>query len=98
MTTTSPPPTTPAASTPARRTPTARELLKSKQYLAMLIVAGVIGAPIAAFAYFFLKLVAVIQKFLYTSLVSDLGFHHEPLWWPLPLLVICGLIVALTIR
>ena len=27
-----------------------------------------------------------------------LGFHGEPLWWPVPLLMVAGLLVGLTIR
>ena len=64
----------------------------------LVVLAGILGAPVAAFAYFFLKLVGLAQHFFYKGLVGDLGFSHEPLWWPLPLLVICGLLVALTIQ
>jgi H+/Cl- antiporter ClcA len=64
----------------------------------LLVFAAIIGAPIAVLAYFFLKLVAELQKYLYQTFPGELGFSHEPLWWPLPLLIIAGLIVALTIR
>ena len=33
-----------------------------------------------------------------TSLPHGLGFHTEPLWWPIPPLMLSGLLVALTIR
>ena len=62
------------------------------------MLAAIIGAPIAVFAYFFLKLVAELQEYLYQTLPGELGFSHEPLWWPLPLLMFAGLIVALAIR
>jgi len=64
----------------------------------LLVLAAILGVPVAAIAYFFLKLAALGQHFFYKSLISDLGFSHEPLWWPLPLLIIGGLGVALTIR
>jgi H+/Cl- antiporter ClcA len=64
----------------------------------LLVLAAIIGAPVAVFAYFFLKLVADLQKYLYETLPGELGFGHEPLWWPLPLLMFAGLIVALAIR
>ena len=64
----------------------------------LLVLAAIIGAPVAVLAYFFLKLVAELQKYLYQTLPGELGFGHEPLWWPLPLLMLAGLIVALTIR
>jgi H+/Cl- antiporter ClcA len=64
----------------------------------LLVLAAIVGAPVAVVAYFFLKLIAELQKYLYQKLPGELGFGHEPLWWPLPLLVLAGLIVALTIR
>jgi H+/Cl- antiporter ClcA len=85
------PPAAPAAPSPL-------ELLRSKSYAVLLILAAIIGAPVAVLAYFFLKLVAELQKYLYQTLPGELGFSHEPLWWPLPLLALAGLIVALTIR
>jgi H+/Cl- antiporter ClcA len=90
----------PPASTPDRRAtpPSPLELLRSRSYAALLVFAAVIGAPIAVLAYFFLKLVEELQKYLYQTLPGELGFGHEPLWWPLPLLILAGLIVALTIR
>jgi H+/Cl- antiporter ClcA len=74
------------------------ELLKSKSYVALLVFGAIIGVPVATIAYFFLKLVAELQHYFFTSLPGDLGFSHEPLWWPLPLLALGGLLVALTIR
>lgn len=92
----------PAASTPDSQTapaaPTPLELLRSRSYAALLVLAAIIGAPVAVVAYFFLKLVADLQKYLYETLPGDIGFGHEPLWWPLPVLLAGGLIVALTIR
>src|SRR5215472_4459792 len=35
---------------------------------------------------------------VFTSLPSGLGFHGEPLWWPLLPLTLAGLPVGLTIR
>ena len=64
----------------------------------LLIFAAIIGAPVAVVAFFFLKLIAELQKYLYQTLPGELGFSHEPLWWPLPLLMLAGLIVALTIH
>jgi H+/Cl- antiporter ClcA len=73
-------------------------LLRSRSYLQLLVVAAVIGAPISAVAYFFLALVGKLQKWIFTDLPSGLGFHGEPLWWPIPPLVLAGVLVALTIR
>ena len=65
--------------------------------MAVLIVGAVLGIPVATVAYLFLKLVAEAQKYLFTTLPNDLGFHGEPVWWPVPLLGFSGLLVALTI-
>ncbi len=75
-------------------------LLRSRGYLVLLVLAAVIGAPVAAVAYWFLYLVVDLQKWLYNPsyLIKWLGFHGEPIWWPLPLLVLAGVLVGLTIR
>ncbi len=73
-------------------------LLRSRSYVALLVLAAIIGAPISAVAYGFLALVTKMQTWIFTDLPSGLGFHGEPLWWPIPPLVLAGLLVALTIR
>jgi H+/Cl- antiporter ClcA len=75
-----------------------QELLRSRAYVTLLVLAAVIGAPISAVAWGFLALVSKLQGWLYTSLPKALGFHGEPLWWPVPLLIVAGLLVGLTIR
>ena len=75
-----------------------RAVLHSPGYVKLLVLAATIGAPIAAAAYGFLWLVSELQDWLYTDLPRHLGFDEEPLWWPLPLLALAGLLVALTIR
>ena len=91
-------PAGPSTSTPAAAAPNPAELLRSKQYVVLLVLAAILGAVVAVVALFYLKLVDLLQDFFYGDLVGDLGFEHEPLWWPLPLLVIAGLLVALTIQ
>jgi H+/Cl- antiporter ClcA len=73
-------------------------VLRTPGYLRLLVLAAIIGAPIAAAAYGFLWLVDEAQDWLYTDLPNDLGFDGEPTWWPLPLLALAGLLVGLTIR
>ena len=51
-----------------------------------------------AVAYFFLKGVAEAQQYVFTTLPGDLGFDAAPVWWPLPVLALGGLVVGLTIR
>ena len=73
-------------------------LLRSRSYIALLVIAAIIGAPVSAAAYFFLALVSKMQGWIFTDLPKGLGFHGEPLWWPIPPLLLAGVLVALTIR
>ncbi len=75
-----------------------RAVLRSPDYTKLLVLAAIIGAPIAAAAWGFLWLVNEAQEWLYTDLPSGLGFDDQPTWWPLPLLALAGVLVALTIR
>jgi H+/Cl- antiporter ClcA len=82
---------------PAAATPDPIDLLRSKQYLVLLVFGALVGIPVAAIAYGFLKLVNVAQDWIYSTLPGDLGFDTPPAWWPLPVLVLAGLIVGATI-
>jgi H+/Cl- antiporter ClcA len=72
--------------------------MRSPGYLRLLVLAAVVGAPIAATAYGFLWLVDELQEWFFTDLPRDLGFDSPPAWWPLPLLALAGLLVGLTIQ
>src|SRR5215831_37150 len=73
-------------------------MLRSRAYLGLLLVAAVLGVPISAAAYGFLALVSYLQEELFTHLPHGLGFATAPAWWPLPMLVIGGVLTALAIR
>jgi H+/Cl- antiporter ClcA len=73
-------------------------LLRSRSYVALLVLAVVIGVPISAVSYFFLALVVKLQGWVFTDLPKGVGFHSEPLWWPLLPLLLSGVLVGLTIR
>ncbi|WP_218577541.1 chloride channel protein [Phytohabitans rumicis] len=68
----------------------ANAMLRSPQYLRLLVLAAVIGVPISAAAYGFLALVSYLQKWIY--------FDGAPWWWPIPLLGCAGLLVGLVVR
>src|SRR4051794_22477511 len=82
----------------AAPSPDPQALLRSTAYLKLLILAGVIGVPVSAGAYGFLKLVADLQKAVFSNLPDALGFDATPAWWPLPVTACAGLLVALAIR
>ena len=72
-------------------------LLRSRQYVRLLVVAAILGVPVSAAAYGFLALVNYLQKEIFTHLPHGLGFSTEPIWWPLPVLAVGGVLAALAI-
>jgi chloride channel protein, CIC family len=73
-------------------------LLKSRQYLSLLVLAALIGAPVSAAAFGFLALIHKLQGWVFTNLPRELGFHSTPLWWPVLPLFVAGVTVGLSIR
>jgi chloride channel protein, CIC family len=78
--------------------PDPQALLRSRAYGTLLVLAAVIGVPVSAVAFGFLALVSKLQGWVFTDLPHGLGFHQEPLWWPVPPLLLAGLLTALAIR
>ncbi len=74
------------------------ELLRSRSYMVLLVFGAIIGVPIAAIAYLFLKIVGEVQQWVFTTLPADLGLSPTPVWWPLPVIVIAGALVGATIH
>ena len=73
-------------------------VIRSKPYIAALVLAAVLGVPISVIAYGFLALVAAVQQFVFVGLPDQVLGGPAPAWWPVPWLVLCGLLTALTIR
>lgn len=73
-------------------------LLRSRSYLRLLVLAAILGAPISAVAYGFLALVSYLQKEIFTHLPHGLGYSTEPVWWPLPVLAVGGVLAGFAIR
>jgi H+/Cl- antiporter ClcA len=75
-------------------------LLRSRNYLALLVISAILGVVVAAVAYWFLYLVDDLQKWIFNPayLPKAVGFHEEPVWWPLPAVGLAGVLVGLTIR
>jgi len=90
------PPAAPPA--PAAGPPDPAVLLRSPAYVKLLVLAAIIGVPVSAAAYGFLKLVAALQDLVYQDLPEALGFSTAPSWWPVPLVAAGGVIVALAIQ
>ncbi|MFJ1869650.1 chloride channel protein [Streptomyces sp. NPDC088097] len=90
------PPAESAGTTAAPQDPLA--IVRTRGYLAVLVIAALLGVPISAAAFGFLALVSELQSLVYDDLPKALGFGATPDWWAIPLLVIAGVLVALTIR
>jgi len=83
-------------SPPARPDPAA--LMRSRPYVGLLLISALLDAPIAAVAYYFLKLTDLLQHWTYSDLPTAVGFSAEPIWWPLLPLATAGIAVALIVR
>ena len=77
--------------------PDPQALLRSPQYLKLLLLAAIIGVPVSAASYGFLAVVDQLQTAFFETIPHDLGFDTTPNWWPVPLLALAGLLVALSI-
>lgn len=64
----------------------------------ILVIAAVLGVPVSAAAYAFLALVSYLQTELFVHLPHGLGMSAQPVWWPVPVLLIGGVLVGLAIR
>ena len=73
-------------------------VLRTKKYVALLILAAVLGVAISFLVYWFLKLIAKLQIWVFSDLPKGVGFHGEPPWWPLLPLVVAGAVVGAVIK
>ena len=49
------------------------EILRSKNYVSLLVLGALLGVPVAAIAYFYLDFVSISQKFVFSTFPKDLG-------------------------
>src|SRR3954466_15825696 len=78
--------------------PNGLAVMRPRASLVVLVLAVVLGVPVAALAYGFLKLTALVQQWTFTDLPRALGYSTAPTWWPLLPLVAAGILTALSIR
>lgn len=74
------------------------ELMRSRQFVLLLIVAAVVGLIASAAAFLFLEAIHQITEGLYDDLPDALGFDSTPDWWSLPVLVAASFVVAWAIE
>ncbi len=92
-------PRAPVAPGPSEPTPDeAAATMRSRPYVALLVIVAVIGVVVSFLTWGFLELIYQITQELYVHLPNAAGYHHgPPVWWPLPILAVAGLVVALAI-
>jgi H+/Cl- antiporter ClcA len=72
--------------------------MASKRFLVLLVIVAVIGLVISLATWCFLQGVYQLDRELYVHLPHALGYAAgPPLWWPLPVLGLTGVIVAAAI-
>jgi H+/Cl- antiporter ClcA len=73
-------------------------LFTSAAYLRLLLLCALLGVPASALGFGFVHLFQHLQQWVYQSLPAAVGFRQAPTWWPVPWLVLAGLLVGLTLR
>ena len=72
-------------------------LIRSRQYRVLLVLAALVGLLVSAASWCFLEGVHELQVWLYEDLPKDVGYSSVPLWWPLPWLVVAGVLTAFAV-
>jgi H+/Cl- antiporter ClcA len=73
-------------------------VMRSRPYLVALVLAAVLGIPLAIVAYGFLAVVTAVQQYVFVAMPHQVLGEPAPAWWPVPWLVLCGLLTACSIR
>jgi H+/Cl- antiporter ClcA len=85
----------PAAGPTAAPDPEA--MLRSRNFVVLLVFAAVIGIIVSLASWGFLELVHQVQLGVFSDLPDALGYDTLPGWYPIPWLVLAGLPVAFAI-
>ncbi|WP_438816963.1 chloride channel protein, partial [Streptomyces clavuligerus] len=75
-------------------TPALRDVLRSPAYLRLLGLSVLVGVPIALACFLFVSLQHAFQHGVWETLPHALGHDRAPWWWPLPALLLAGLLLA----
>src|SRR3954462_6135579 len=82
----------------APQTQTAPAAPQGKAFLAVLLLAAVLGVVVSLAAWGFLELLHQMQVGVFTKLPEQLGYDHgAPLWWSFPVCALAGLLTAAAI-
>src|SRR5262249_14079742 len=81
----------------APRPPDPAAILRSRNFVVLLVFAAVVGVIVSFLGWCFLELIHQIQIGVFTDLPKDLGLTSTPWWWYLPLLFLDGIPAAFAI-
>jgi H+/Cl- antiporter ClcA len=84
-----------AQAAPAPLDPAA--LLRSKNFVVLLVLAGVLGIVVSFLSWCFLELIHGLQTVLFTKLPSAMGYDSPPEWWLFIVLGVAGVPAAFAI-
>jgi H+/Cl- antiporter ClcA len=73
-------------------------VVRSRAYLWALVLAALLGIPISVAAYGFLALTSRLQNAIFQDLPEGIFAGTTPAWWPVPWLLLCGVLTAAVIR
>lgn len=77
----------------------AARTMGSRRFVVLLVISAVVGVIVSFATWGFLELIYQVTQEIYTHLPHALGYSQgPPVWWPLPVLGIAGVIVAVAIR
>lgn len=82
---------------PAAPVPPAAIDVHSRGYLFVLMIAALLGIPLSIAAFGFLVVVHELEHVLWESLPDSLGFEQVPVWWPILMIGLTGVLVALAV-
>ncbi|MEV6677639.1 chloride channel protein [Streptomyces erythrochromogenes] len=74
-----------------------RDMLRTPGYLKLLVLCALIGIPVSLAAFWFLVGLHELEHLVWTDLPEALGWSGPPWWWPLPLLLVAGVLVGLVV-
>ncbi|QGV82434.1 chloride channel protein [Streptomyces ficellus] len=75
-------------------TPGPDEPLLRRRYARLLLLATAMGVPIALACFFFVGAQHALQHAVWEDLPEAVGYAEPPWWWPLPALLLAGLLLA----
>jgi H+/Cl- antiporter ClcA len=87
----------PAASAGTAAPPDLTSVLTSRGYHALLVVAALIGVPVAIIAFGFLALATKLEDWVWLTVPKDFGWTEPTGWYAVLVLTLAGLLVGLVV-